>query len=325
MTTLRLDSEEPGQLPAAGAVAVVTLLAGTMGGSHGRRVILPSTTVSLDSDGNGSLEVVPNEAIEPDGTVYECRVRHIVRTVLVPDVDEVSWADPEIQVVPPEVVDWEPIRGPQGDAGPGVPDGGTEDQVLTKASNDDFDTEWADPAAPLPDGGAPYEVLTKSSAGDGDTAWALPGVRGNNVLLGANQANTNPTQAVAIGANARVNTYGIAVGYGAQAATGTWSSIALGQNTVCGNQLCVALGQQAQAGAASQPIATAIGFNTRALHGGSVALGSKADQSGGAATTATNQIMLGTAAHTVTTPGTVDFRQFSPEMIDALKTKLGLT
>jgi hypothetical protein len=35
-------------------------------------------------------------------------------------------------------------RGPQGEPGEGVPTGGTTDQVLAKASNADFDTEWVD-------------------------------------------------------------------------------------------------------------------------------------------------------------------------------------
>lgn len=34
--------------------------------------------------------------------------------------------------------------GPQGPAGQGVPAGGTAGQVLTKASGNDYDTEWAD-------------------------------------------------------------------------------------------------------------------------------------------------------------------------------------
>lgn len=35
--------------------------------------------------------------------------------------------------------------GPQGDPGPGVPAGGTTGQVLAKASDDDYDTEWVTP------------------------------------------------------------------------------------------------------------------------------------------------------------------------------------
>lgn len=37
--------------------------------------------------------------------------------------------------------------GPQGDPGIGVPAGGAEGQVLTKDSNDDYDTVWATPAS----------------------------------------------------------------------------------------------------------------------------------------------------------------------------------
>lgn len=36
-------------------------------------------------------------------------------------------------------------KGEKGDAGPGVAAGGTTGQVLAKASNDDYDTEWVDP------------------------------------------------------------------------------------------------------------------------------------------------------------------------------------
>jgi hypothetical protein len=45
--------------------------------------------------------------------------------------------------------------GAQGPAGPGLPSGGTTGQVPVKASGDDFDIEWADPAAPGGDIEAP--------------------------------------------------------------------------------------------------------------------------------------------------------------------------
>lgn len=35
-------------------------------------------------------------------------------------------------------------EGEKGEPGEGVPSGGTEGQLLTKASGDDYDTEWAD-------------------------------------------------------------------------------------------------------------------------------------------------------------------------------------
>ena len=39
------------------------------------------------------------------------------------------------------------VIGPRGDAGPGVPAGGTAGQVLTKSSSDDYATEWKDAPA----------------------------------------------------------------------------------------------------------------------------------------------------------------------------------
>lgn len=39
-------------------------------------------------------------------------------------------------------------EGPEGPAGPGVAAGGTTGQVLTKATDDDFDTQWADADGP---------------------------------------------------------------------------------------------------------------------------------------------------------------------------------
>src|SRR6185312_644216 len=35
-------------------------------------------------------------------------------------------------------------KGDQGNTGPGVPNGGTTNQVLAKASDDDLDTQWVD-------------------------------------------------------------------------------------------------------------------------------------------------------------------------------------
>jgi hypothetical protein len=36
-------------------------------------------------------------------------------------------------------------EGPRGANGEGVPDGGTTNQILAKASNDDYDTQWVNP------------------------------------------------------------------------------------------------------------------------------------------------------------------------------------
>lgn len=43
------------------------------------------------------------------------------------------------------------IGGPPGPPGPGVPTGGTTGQMLVKATDTDYDTEWAAPGG----GGAP--------------------------------------------------------------------------------------------------------------------------------------------------------------------------
>ena len=46
---------------------------------------------------------------------------------------------------------WEPLaiggQGPQGEAGPGVPEGGIEGQILVKTDETDFNTQWADNSA----------------------------------------------------------------------------------------------------------------------------------------------------------------------------------
>ena len=66
------------------------------------------------------------------------------------------------------------IKGPKGDAGEGVPSGGTTGQVLKKKSNNDYDTEWADESggSGLPSGGTLGQLLRKNSATDGDASWS---------------------------------------------------------------------------------------------------------------------------------------------------------
>ena len=71
-------------------------------------------------------------------------------------------------------------KGDKGDPGEGVPDGGTTGQILRKKSNDDQDTEWADPGeADLPAGGTTGQVLTKKSNDDGDVEWSTPAGAGD--------------------------------------------------------------------------------------------------------------------------------------------------
>ncbi len=65
-------------------------------------------------------------------------------------------------------------QGPQGDQGPtgeGVPTGGTTGQVLEKASNTNYDTQWVDPSGGVPDGGAANDIIRKKSSANGDVEW----------------------------------------------------------------------------------------------------------------------------------------------------------
>lgn len=76
-------------------------------------------------------------------------------------------------------------KGDKGDPGVGVPTGGTTGQVLKKASNTNYDTEWADESGAvlsvdgktgnvtvLPTGGTSGQVLSKASGTDYDVEWA---------------------------------------------------------------------------------------------------------------------------------------------------------
>ena len=66
--------------------------------------------------------------------------------------------------------------GDPGPAGPGVPQGGTQGQVLKKVSGDDYDTEWADEEGGtghgIPSGGTQGQVLRKTSNDDYDADWS---------------------------------------------------------------------------------------------------------------------------------------------------------
>jgi len=59
--------------------------------------------------------------------------------------------------------------GPQGTPGRGVAAGGTTGQVLTKMSDSDYDTRWADAASGLPTGGVPGQSLVVGT--DGNPVW----------------------------------------------------------------------------------------------------------------------------------------------------------
>lgn len=64
--------------------------------------------------------------------------------------------------------------GATGATGAGVKTGGTTNQLLAKASNTDYDTQWVDApnaANGIPTGGAQYTMLVKNSATNYDTSW----------------------------------------------------------------------------------------------------------------------------------------------------------
>jgi len=76
----------------------------------------------------------------------------------------------------PLVLDFMPTGdlGAKGDDGAGVQAGGTTNQLLAKASNTDYDTQWVDApnaANGIPTGGAQYTMLVKTSATDYATTW----------------------------------------------------------------------------------------------------------------------------------------------------------
>ena len=80
-----------------------------------------------------------------------------------------------------------------GGGGSGLPDGGTDGQVLTKASSTDGDADWEDPATSVPDGGSKDQVLAKKSATDGDTQWvdAAPSNAEQNVQADWTETDTS--------------------------------------------------------------------------------------------------------------------------------------
>lgn len=180
-------------------------------------------------------------------------------------------------------------------------------------------------------GGMPHQVLTKLSVSDGDTEWQDPGVYPTGGIRIGTSDPSRASQLIAIGGgncdagspiDSPANWSGIAIGHNAY--TGGGAAVAIGgfdwsQRTQAVGTGATAIGQAAQCGGYS----TALGFRAKANHTGSVAIGSDSVATG-ASTTDNNQIMLGAATHTVTTPGTVDFTKFSPAMIAALKTALGI-
>jgi hypothetical protein len=57
------------------------------------------------------------------------------------------------------------IPAPEGDSSPGVAPGGLENQILRKASDLNYDTEWVDPE------------VGNGTQGPAGSGWVLPGLR----------------------------------------------------------------------------------------------------------------------------------------------------
>ena len=62
------------------------------------------------------------------------------------------------------------LKGDKGDAGQGVPSGGTTGQVLAKSSDSNYATQWVNGS--LPSGGDENQALVKNSDSNFDFKWA---------------------------------------------------------------------------------------------------------------------------------------------------------
>ena len=73
--------------------------------------------VQLDANGEGQVDLVPNDAIAPDGTFYRVTVERssptVVRAIQLTSstASPVAWTDASIQVLSPVPPDWVPIEG----------------------------------------------------------------------------------------------------------------------------------------------------------------------------------------------------------------------
>ena len=73
--------------------------------------------VQLDANGEGQVDLVPNDEIAPDGTFYRVTVERssptVVRAIQLTSstASPVAWTDASIQVLSPVPPDWVPIEG----------------------------------------------------------------------------------------------------------------------------------------------------------------------------------------------------------------------
>lgn len=154
-------------------------------------------------------------------------------------------------------------------------------------------------------------LQTVSSGTQNDIIFKQQGTYVGNLLVnGASSSNANSvglgntklgTNSTAMGTSAyATGTGSVAVGYGTTASNPSSVAIGVSNNTVgAAGDRSVAIGANANVSAANS---IAFGSNTTVTTAGSMAIGT--DSAGtGASTTAANQIVLGTASHTVYIPG----------------------
>jgi hypothetical protein len=313
VTVLLLDTDAPGQVPLAGGVATVTLESGAMGGTYDNRVIAAPTMIRLDHTGHGEIDVIPNAAIQPEGTVYRVKLRDVTRYLLVPDTGEISWADPLIQaVLPDELPDWTPVGegvpgpvGPPGPEGPPGPPGDDGDDGATgpagPAGQPGADSTVPGPAGPTgPQGPKGDTGATGPQGPKGDTGATGPqgpAGTGGGAPAGGTQYQALSKKSATDGdvewrAPGERTNNNVALGTNANPGTGT-DSIAIGRDTMGGGNggggagtgnLNVVIGTSAQStsfhngvavGASAQTYdqAAAFGSDARSTGQGSIAIG----------------------------------------------------
>ena len=136
-----------------------------------------------------------------------------------------AWAEGETVAFVYDGTSWH-LVGAQGPAGVGIAAGGTTNQVLAKASNDDYDTKWVNQSGGG-GGSSPFD------AGTGSESAVLINTTYPNTASGAN--------AVAIGRTAAASgAYSFAAGNNPET-TGA-STMAVGQETQAKADMSVALG-----------------------------------------------------------------------------------
>ncbi len=107
MTTLTIAAVDAAGAPLAHHVVEVAVIAGRPGGhpTAGGPVIAAPVQVRLDETGTGEVEVTPTSDLDQPGAWVRCTVLGssptIVRSLTIPDVPTVDWADPALQVADP--------------------------------------------------------------------------------------------------------------------------------------------------------------------------------------------------------------------------------